>query len=120
MREIIKFRDREETYFYRVYFQNMGGKTIPELLSDLRKKGDFTSPYHLIVTRDGDVHSMRPLEAVAGYGLPYNELGIHILVDAEDEKSMTRIQKLNLGDVVDSLTKEAYPGLERFVEEDDD
>ena len=120
MREIIKFRDREETYFYRVYFQNMGGKTIPELLSDLRKKGDFTSPYHLIVTRDGDVHSMRPLEAVAGYGLPYNELGIHILVDAADEKSMTRIQKLNLGDVIDSITKDMYPGLERFTEEDDE
>lgn len=116
MKDILKFRNREETIFYRVYYQNLEGRTIPELLAELRKKGDFTSPYHIIVSRDGDINEMRPLEAVAGSDLEYNELGIHVLVDAVDTNGMTRIQKLSLGDALDEI-KKIYPHIERFSDD---
>lgn len=110
---MLKFRDREDTLFVRVYWHNLRGQSIPELLKDIRrKKGDFTAPYHLIITKDGNVHQFRNLEAVAGYELADSEEGVHIMVDSPSSDAMTRVQKMSLDDVMQEVETK-YPDLEK-------
>ena len=71
----------------------------------------------MTVARDGDITLMRPLESVAGSQLDMADLGIHILVDAQDLHHMTRIQKMNLNDFLKDL-KNKYKEIEDWTEED--
>lgn len=113
----LKFRDREYTFFYMLDYVDLKGKTIPELLSEARKEGEFSLPWQVTVARDGDITLMRPLEAVAGSQLDWHDLGIHILVDALDTKHMTRIQRMNLHDFLEKL-KKTYTDIEDWTEKE--
>ena len=75
-----------------------------------RTKGDFTAPYHMIITKDGTIHHIRNLEAVAGYELADNEFGVHILVDSISRDLMTRVQRLSLEDVLNDINVK-YPDI---------
>ncbi|RHA14984.1 hypothetical protein DW949_02530 [Megasphaera sp. AM44-1BH] len=108
---MLKFRDREDTEFVRVYWHDLNGLSVPGLLKEIRRtKGDFTAPYHMIITKDGTIHHIRNLEAVAGYELADNEFGVHILVDSISRDLMTRVQRLSLEDVLNDINVK-YPDI---------
>jgi hypothetical protein len=108
---LLKFRDREDTEFVRVYWHDLNGLSVPGLLKEIRRiKGDFTAPYHMIITKDGTIHHIRNLEAVAGYELADNEFGVHILVDSISRDLMTRVQRLSLEDVLNDINVK-YPDI---------
>ena len=108
---MLKFRDREDTEFVRVYRHDLIGLSVPGLLKEIRRtKGDFTAPYHMIITKDGTIHHIRNLEAVAGYELADNEFGVHILVDSISRDLMTRVQRLSLEDVLNDINVK-YPDI---------
>lgn len=108
---MLKFRDREDTEFVRVYWHDLNGLSVPGLLKKIRRtKGDFTAPYHMIITKDGTIHHIRNLEAVAGYELADNEFGVHILVDSISRDLMTRVQRLSLEDVLNDINVK-YPDI---------
>lgn len=108
---MLKFRDREDTEFVRVYWHDLNGLSVPGLLKEIRRtKGDFTAPYHMIITKDGTIHRIRNLEAVAGYELADNEFGVHILVDSISRDLMTRVQRLSLDDVLNDINVK-YPDI---------
>lgn len=108
---MLKFRDREDTEFVCVYWHDLNGLSVPGLLKEIRRtKGDFTAPYHMIITKDGTIHHIRNLEAVAGYELADNEFGVHILVDSISRDLMTRVQRLSLDDVLNDINVK-YPDI---------
>lgn len=110
---LLKFRDREYTEFVRVYWHDLNGLSVPGLLKEIRRtKGDFTAPYHMIITKDGTSHTIRNIEAVAGYELADSEYGVHILVDSASNDAMTRVQKLALDDALRNI-KLKYPDISK-------
>ena len=64
----------------------------------------------MIITKDGTIHHIRNLEAVAGYELADNEFGVHILVDSISRDLMTRVQRLSLEDVLNDINVK-YPDI---------